>query len=173
MLRRACASGAAPARALHASAAQQLRVLLQQARALRARQRSGCGARRTQCLTPAPTLARAQDVASVGAAGEVVDVARGYARNCLLPSRLAVPATAAATAAAAASAALRGPAAAEAAPDAESVRARALDDLEEVMRRLTATPLVRRTARGPGTRAHACVPANPSAASDPRHAAPR
>ena len=35
-----------------------------------------------------------QDVEKVGLRGEVVDVARGYARNYLLPRKLAEPATA-------------------------------------------------------------------------------
>jgi ribosomal protein L9 len=92
----------------------------------------------------------------VGAAGEVVDVAPGYARNCLVPSRLAVPATAANRAAAATQAAAARPSAgAAAAAGAAADRARALSDLDEVVKRLTVSPLVRFDAT---THAHAHMP---------------
>ncbi len=84
----------------------------------------------------------------MGASGEIVDVAPGYARNCLVPSRLAVPATAenraaAATQAAAAAAAHPASAGAAAAAGAAADSARALSDLDEVVKRLTVSPLVR------------------------------
>ena len=89
-----------------------------------------------------------QDVAGLGEAGEIVSVSAGFARNCLLPARKAVPATAAnkesaaeaasaAAARAAASVARQGSKQAEAAQE-----ERAVAELGVVVRRLTQAPLV-------------------------------
>lgn len=87
----------------------------------------------------------AQDVAGVGAAGEVVAVSPGYARNCLVPLRLAVPATAAnqKLAAAAANAAVATAASSAVSVDAAKAAAqRVIDEAAEVVARLTQSPIV-------------------------------
>src|SRR6185503_2717526 len=72
-------------------------------RCLPASPAAGCGRRQAGARDGAPALRGGalamevillKDVDKVGLKGEVVNVARGYARNYLLPRRLAEPATA-------------------------------------------------------------------------------
>ena len=99
-----------------------------------------------RALTRLLTLC-AQDVPSLGSAGDIVDVSPGHARNYLVPGRMAVPVRApgrgrgaAAQAAAQAEESAAAPRAAAAGKDDP---ARALEEAQEAVRRLTVAPLVR------------------------------
>jgi large subunit ribosomal protein L9 len=89
-----------------------------------------------------------EDVGGLGAAGEIVSVSAGFARNCLLPGRKAVPATAAnkqsaAEEAAAAAARAADVAARQSSKQVEAAREeRVVAELGVVVRRLTQAPLV-------------------------------
>jgi len=140
LLRRlqAAAACSASCRSLHSSAAAlATQLVLRKVRSLR------WSLHPASSLTPPP-----QDVPGVGAAGEVVSVSPGYARNCLLPARLGVPATEAnrqLAAAAAAEAAAAAAAAAASATRVDAARAeeqRVAAEATAAVRRLTEAPLV-------------------------------
>ena len=90
-------------------------------------------------LCRARSPARLQDVAKVGLAGAVVNVSRGFARNYLIPQRLARAATPEASAAAKAAAAAGSVQQVRAVTSAEEETQQALEAIE----RLTTKPLVR------------------------------
>ena len=142
MLCRVRGSAAHAARALHASAAASVRVKLEKARD------RCCALLRGASRAHAPPHAlRTQDVPSLGSAGDIVEVSPGHARNYLVPGRMAVPVRApgrgrgaAAQAAAQAEESAAAPRAAAAGKDDP---ARALEEAQEAVRRLTVAPLVR------------------------------
>lgn len=100
----------------------------------------GSRAVHTSCCACARAVLLRQSVGGLGEAGDVREVAAGYARNCLLPRRLAEPATPARRAEAAAAAAERAAAALARTHAAAGGRAHA--ELDAVVAALTRSPLV-------------------------------